>query len=120
VDLYDSTVAVRWRVAPEPDIAAVFSVEEAQLVRDIQGTEEWAGQVLRNKAHRRLRMMKLYRFELSDDTGTEYVPRGGGAGGLPGSEMTGEARFVPAVPASVTELTFSWLNASVRVPLAAG
>ena len=119
VDLYDTTVAVRWRVAPEPDIATVFPAEERQLLRDIQGTEDWAAAELRKKAHERLRMLRLYRFSLTDDAGTQYVYCGGGAHGSP-NEWTGEEKFSPAAPESASELTFGWHSLSVTISLAAG
>jgi hypothetical protein len=119
VDIYDSALTVRWRVAPEPDIAAVFPAEEGQLLRDIQGTEEWASVELRRKAHERLRMRRLYRFTLTDDVGTQYVNSGGGSSGRP-NEMTGEARFSPSPPSSASELTLGWLDLSIAVPLVTG
>jgi len=41
-DIYDTAVDVRWRVAPEPDIDAVFPFEITQMARDTEGTQDWA------------------------------------------------------------------------------
>jgi hypothetical protein len=116
VDLYDSSVDIRWRVAPEPDIEDVFPDESAQMARDSEGTQEWAAEHLRDKGRRGLRNMRLYRFELSDDVGSQYRQSSGGSGGRPG-EMTGTARFSPAPPADASVLTLNWHGLEVDVPL---
>ena len=119
VDLYDSTLSVRWRVAPEPDIAAVFPAEEGQLLRDIQGTEDWAAAELTKKAHQRLRTLRLYRFSVSDDVGTQYVHCSASAHGVPNG-WTGEVSFSPTAPESASELIFGWHALSVTISLAPG
>ncbi len=116
VEIYDMAVAVRWRVAPEPVISSVFSEEAAQLARDVDGTDAWAAEHLRTKAEQGLRKMRLYRFGLADDAGTEYRPVGGGHGGG-NNEMSGEARFVPAPPKTASTLTLTWLDLAVQIPL---
>ena len=50
VEFYDSAVAIRWRVAPPPDIASAFPNEAAALEQDLIGLEEWAAEDLRKKA----------------------------------------------------------------------
>jgi hypothetical protein len=115
-DIYDTAVDVRWRVAPEPDIDAVFPSEIAQMARDTEGTQDWAAEHLQNKGRTGLRMTRLYRFELSDDVGSPYMHSGGGHRGRPG-EMTGEARFSPAPPTTASILTLTWHRLQVRVPL---
>jgi hypothetical protein len=115
-DIYDTTIDIRWRVAPEPDIASVFPTEMSQLNRDVAGTDEWAAEHLRNKGAERLRMMRLYEFELNDDVGTPYMRKGGGHGGG-GGETTGNARFIPAPPSAAAELTLTWQGVDVKVAL---
>ena len=115
-DIYDTAVDVRWRVAPEPAIDAVFPSEVAQMARDTQGTQDWAAEHLQKKGREGLRMMRLYRFELSDDLGTPYTHSGGGSGGRPG-EMSGTARFSPAPSANASVLTLTWHGLQVSVPL---
>jgi len=114
--MYDTAVAIRWRVAPEPVISSVFPDEAAQLARDVEGTDAWAAEHLRTKAERGLRMMRLYQFSLADDVGTAYRPMGGRHGGGD-NEMTGEAKFVPAPAATASTLTFTWLELAVYIPL---
>lgn len=115
-DIFDTAVDVRWRVAPEPDIDAVFPLEVAQMARDSEGTETWAAEHLQNKGREGLRNMRLYNFELSDDAGTLYTHSGGGSRGRPG-EVTGEARFSPAPPAEASGLMLIWHGLQVGIPL---
>jgi len=116
IEIYDVAVALRWRVSPEPDITVVFPDESTALELDLIGLEDWAADDLRSKAQQMLRMVRLYRFELTDDVGTDYVQRGINHGGGRGV-MSGEAEFRPAPPATASTLAFSWLNLSVPVPL---
>ncbi len=115
-EIYDTQVAVRWRVAPEPTISSVFPDEVAQLARDVKGTDAWAAEELRRNAEGRLRMMRLYRFGLADDVGTAYRSMGGGHGGG-ANEMSGEAKFAPAPPEPASTLTFTWLDVAVEIAL---
>jgi hypothetical protein len=116
VEFYDSVVVVRWRVSPEPDITSVFPRETAALEQDLVGLEDWVSEDLRTKGRRRLSMMRLYKFTLGDDLGTPYFPKGMSHGGGP-DDMDGQARFMPAVPATASLLTFSWLGLDVPIPL---
>jgi hypothetical protein len=50
VEFYDSAVAIRWRVSPQPNIASVFPEETAALEQDLIGLEEWATEDLRRRA----------------------------------------------------------------------
>jgi hypothetical protein len=115
-EIYDTMVAIRWRVAPEPDVYAAFPSEAIQLAHDVDGLETWAADELRKKAKQRLRMMRLYIFELTDDVGTEYWSPGYGHGGGPNG-MRGEAEFLPSPPPSATKLTLTWLGMPIEIPL---
>jgi hypothetical protein len=115
-EIYDTKVAVRWRFAPEPDISSAFPAETAQLAHDLEGTEGWAADELRKKAQKGLHSLRLYRFGLSDDIGTDYRPWGGSSGGG-GGETTGEAMFLPAPPPAASALIFTWMDLSVEIPL---
>lgn len=114
-EIYDTMVAIRWRVAPEPDVFAAFPSEALQLAHDLEGLEAWAVDELRRKAEQRLRMMRLYNFELTDDAGTEYWSSGHGHGGG-AYGITGEAEFLPAPPSTATNLTLTWLGMAVEIP----
>jgi hypothetical protein len=117
IEIYDTVVAVRWRVAPEPDIALAFPQESAALEQDLEGLEDWAVDDLRAKGRQRLRTMRLYRrFVLTDDVGTAYMTKGSSSGGG-NHEMTGEARFQPGVPPTASVLTLSWLGLEVPIPI---
>ncbi len=116
LELYDTMLNIRWRVAPEPDLTAVFPAEAAQLARDVAGVDEWAQQELQRKAERLLRMRRLFRFALQDDLGTEYLHRGGGSHGGSGG-TTGEAEFVPIPPPNATRLELSWLDLIIELPI---
>ena len=116
IEVYDVAAVSRWRVSPEPDITMAFPDESIALELDLVGLEDWAADDLRMKAHQMLRMRRLYRFELTDDVGTDYVQRGlhhGGGAGV----MSGEAEFRPAPPDTASILTFSWVNLKVPVAL---
>lgn len=117
IEFYDTVVAVRWRVSPEPEITSVFPDEAAALEQDLVGLEDWASEELRRNGQQQLRMRRLYRFGLADDLGTSYVSTGSGHSGH-GHEMTGEARFQPGPPTSISLLTFSWLGLEVPIPVA--
>lgn len=116
-ELYDTMFTVRWRVAPEPDLAAVFPSEAAQLARDIEGVDEWAKKELQRKADRFLQSQRLFAFALHDDLGTEYRHRGRGSGGGPHGTR-GEADFEPPPPPTATRLEFSWLDLTIDLPIA--
>jgi hypothetical protein len=116
VEIYDISIVLRWRASPEPDISLAFPGESAELERDLAGLEDWAAVDLRNKAEHKLRMRRLYRFNLTDDVGTKYFPQGHRHGGGPGV-MSGEAEFRPSPPPTASSLGLSWLNLQVAVPL---
>ena len=109
-------MVVRWRVSLEPDVAAVFTPEMEALERDLVGLEEWAAAELRDKGRQKLRMMRLYKFGLTDDLGTPYFPMGSGNGGRP-HEISGNARFEPPTPSGVSALSLSWLGVDVPIPI---
>jgi hypothetical protein len=115
-EFYDSVLAVRWRVSPRPDVTSAFPHESAALEQDLVGLEDWAVEDLRRKGLEKLGMMRLYRFGLTDDVGTSYVPMGSRHGGGP-SGITGEAEF-QAPPPEASVLVFSWLGLEVPIPLA--
>ena len=117
VEIYDNSAVVRWRVSPEPDISAVFPDEAMALETDIEGLEDWAAEELRNKAQRRMRMTRLYHFDLADDVDTTYHRDGSSHGGG-NSGMTGEAKFQPGPPSTASFLTFTWLTLNVEIRLA--
>lgn len=115
-DIYDTTIDIRWRVGPEPDVAAVFPSEVAQLVHDAEGTDDWAAEELQRKGKQRLQMMRLFEFELSDDLGTEYMSSGASGGGG-GGERSGNASFAPAPPQDASVVTLTWHGVEVAIPL---
>jgi hypothetical protein len=116
VEFYDTEVVVRWRVSPEPDVAVVFAAEMEALEQDLVGLEDWAAAELRDTGRQKLRMMRLYKFGLTDDLGTRFVPKGSGHGGRP-HEMSGNARFEPSTPSGASMLTLSWLGLDVPIPI---
>jgi hypothetical protein len=67
------------------------------------------------KGHQQLAMTRLYRFGLTNDLGTSYVPMGSRHGGNP-DEMTGEAQF-QAPPLEASQFVFSWLGIEVQIPI---
>jgi hypothetical protein len=115
-DVYEMMVYIHWRLAPEPDLAAAFPEETAQLEHDIEGLDAWEAQRLRRHAEGRMRGMRLYTFCLADDVETEYRCIRGGAHGH-GGEMTGEAGFSPAPPLTASMLRFTWLDVNIDIPL---
>jgi hypothetical protein len=113
IEFYDSAVAIRWRVSPQPDIGSAFPEETAALERDLIGLEEWAAEDLRKKGNQTLAMTRLYKFELRDDLGTTYLPMGSRLGGGPNG-MTGEVEF-QAPPPEASLLVLSWLGLEVPI-----
>jgi len=106
IELYDTRVAVAWRLAPIPDPERQFGDQLAAHDRDSEGLPE----------HERLRsrQMLVHRLDrsgqqlsMTDDIGTEYHHMGGGSGGGR-DERTGRAEFFPAVPGTASELTVHW------------
>jgi hypothetical protein len=116
IEIYDTMTAVRWRVAPEPDMSTMFPTEWDALQQDVDGLDDWAAEHLRQKAERELRMMRAYQFDLADDLETAYRFSGGGSGGGSG-EMTGRATFEPAPPPSATRLVLGWHNVTAEIPI---
>jgi hypothetical protein len=116
VEIYDTSVTIRWRSAPEPDVWAAFPKEAAALEQDMEGLEEWAAEELRRKAAQRMTMRRLHEFNLGDDVGTTYLPSGSSGGGRVG-ERAGDARFIPAPPSTASVLTLTWLGFEVTIPL---
>jgi hypothetical protein len=116
VEIFDTAVSVRWRVAPLPDISLAFPEEAAALESDMAGLEEGPKRLLRKDANRLMGSMRLYQFSLVDDIGTAYRPQGGGHGGGT-RETTGEARFEPAPPSSASRLTLTWLGLQIQLPI---
>jgi hypothetical protein len=117
VEIYDTSLVIRWRTAPQPDLWSAFPAEAAALAQDSEGLEDWAAEELRRKAEQQMAMRRLYKFSLSDDVGTNYVQEGSSAGGG-ASERTGDARFNPPPPLTATALKVSWLGLEVPIPLA--
>ena len=116
VEVYADCLAIRWRAAPEPDIRAAFPEETAALERDIEGTDEWAADVLRTRGAHQLAMRRMWAFELADDVGTEYMRRGWNSGSG-GNGTSGGSEFTPAPPASATRVTLRWLGTTIDIPL---
>lgn len=111
VDLYDTTVEVRWRCCPPPDVAADEPIAGVPPERD--GHDDRPPDEL----HRRgMELLQPYRFALSDDGGTVYAQVGGGHG-TNGVEATGTVRFAPAPPSTASMLLVAWLDGVVEVPL---
>jgi len=116
VEVYDVAVVLRWTASPEPDLSLAFPDEAAALESDLAGLEDWAADDLRRKGEHKFRTMRLYRFDLADDVGTEHLQHGrshGGGGGV----MSGEAEFRPAPPPTASALVLSWLDLQVELPL---
>jgi len=88
------------------------------LTKEPSWPETWKGPMpgRRTKAEQGSRKMRLFRFGLADDAGTEYRPMGGGHGGSH-NEMSGEAKFAPAPPTTASTLTLTWLDLAVQLPL---
>jgi hypothetical protein len=98
VDVYDKMVTIKWRVAPKPDVVALFPDVAVQLVA-------------RKVADRHRVHVIHHNFRLADDVGTPYDTLGGGGG------ATGESLFAPQPPDNASMLTITWLPLEVDVPL---
>jgi len=106
VERYDSRVTVTWRLAPRPDPVEEHHLAMAALDRDTTGLSD---------EHRLLRRVELAKqlvspgrqVQLIDDVGTRYRSQGGGGHGGRDAWI-GRTDFVPAIPASATQLTVQW------------
>jgi hypothetical protein len=116
IELYDSRVAVAWRLAPLPDPERQFREQLAAHDRDSEGLPEVERRHSRQLLVHRLGHARQH-LSLSDDLGTPYHPIGGASGGGR-DERTGRAQFQPAVPDAATQLTVSWADeASIPIDL---
>jgi hypothetical protein len=114
VELYDTQVAVTWRLAPLPDPELQFKDQLAAHDLDSEGLPEHV-----REQSRRMLVQRLgrpgQRLSLSDDAGTEYHHAGGSSGG--GSEeRIGRSEFTPAVPNNASELLVHWQD-EVTIPI---
>lgn len=118
IELYDTKVAVAWRLAPMPDPEQYLATELAVHDRDSEGLPEEERKMLRAQfvQHASFRRQII---GLSDDVGTVYHHGGGGSGGGR-DERVGRAQFHPAVPNSATVLTVTWDAFTVAVDLGHG
>jgi hypothetical protein len=114
VELYDSKLAVAWRLAPLPDPELQFTEQLAAHDRDSEGLAEpergrARGMLIHRLAHGPARLW------ITDDVGTEYRHCGGGSGG--GSdERVGRTQFTPSVSAVASELVVHW-DDEVSIPI---
>jgi hypothetical protein len=115
LELYDTMLSIRWRIAPVPELSALFPTEMAQFAHDVEGVEDWAEKELRSKAERRL-WHRLLQFSLGDDAGTEYLRMGGNSSGGP-LGWSGEAHFKPVPPDEATKLELAWFELVIELPL---
>ena len=115
VELYDTRMAVAWRLAPLPDPERQHESEAAAHDRDSAGLPDAERTMLRHRFFRQLEMRQQL-LQVADDVGTEYQHIGGGSGGG-GDERVGRAQFVPAVPDTAAKLTVRWDAVPVSVDL---
>jgi hypothetical protein len=115
VELYDTELAVNWRLAPLPSEESMSAPQLDALDVDTEGLTEETREVMRLGLLRRRRMY-FPECEVRDDVGTEYRPLGGGSGGGT-DERVGRARFVPAPPTTASHLLIGWEDVTHEVPL---
>ena len=88
----------------------------AALESDLEGLEDWAAVELRRKAERHLERLALYRFNLSDDLGTDYEAEGFRRGNRSGL-IEGAQTFKPAPPRTAWTLTLGWHDLDIEISL---
>ena len=88
VELYDSQLAVSWRLAPLPDPDAMFAADLAAHERDTEGLSSEQRDELRRRLLFGLRRRYMRGIRVTDDAATAYFRSGGSASGR-SSELTG-------------------------------
>ena len=118
VELYDSQLAVSWRIAPLPNPEAMFSADLAAHERDTEGLSAEQRDELRTRLMFGLRRRYVHGIRLTDDTAAAYFRSGGSASGG-SSELTGRAVFSPAPLPGATQLVvhFDALSSDIPVSL---
>jgi hypothetical protein len=115
IELYDTKVAVNWRIAPSPDPEAQFPDQLAAHERDTEGLPDDERHALRSGLVRSLRFPYEH-LTLSDDVGTQYIGRGGGSvGGM--DERVCRWEFMPGVPEKAREVVVHREDVECRVHL---
>jgi hypothetical protein len=115
VEIYDTELAVAWRLAPLPSEESMSREQLDELDVDTEGLSEDVREVMRLGVLER-RRMHAPTCEVSDDAGTAYRPLGGGSGGG-GDQRVGRTRYAPAPPPEATRLIVRWEDVSHFVPL---
>jgi hypothetical protein len=115
VEIYDTELAVAWRLAPLPSDASISARQLDELDVDTEGLPEDTREVMRLDLLRR-RRMHAARCEVSDDVGTAYRSLGESSGGG-GNARVGRALYAPAPPPESTRLTVLWEDVTHIVPL---
>jgi len=115
VEIYDTELAVAWRLAPLPSDESLSRRHLAELNQDTEGLPDDVREVMRLGLIERRRMYSPM-CEVTDDVGTDYRPMGGGSGGG-GAERVGRTRYWPAPPQSARRLSVRWEDVVHDVPL---
>jgi len=116
LEISTEKIVVRWRTIKPPIISEVFPEQMAALESDLEGLEDWAAVELRRKAERHLERLALYRFNLSDDLGTDYEAEGFRRGNRSGL-IEGAQTFKPAPPRTAWTLTLGWHDLDIEISL---
>lgn len=106
VEIYDTQLAVAWRLAPMPSEESLSRRQLNELDQDTQGLPEDVREVMRLGLVERRRMHSST-CQVTDDVGTQYQPMGGGSGGSQG-ELVGRTRYWPAPPSAARRLSVRW------------
>jgi hypothetical protein len=115
VEIYDTELAVAWRLAPLPSEESISAEQLDALDVDTEGLPDDTREVMRHGLLHRRRMHSP-QCEVTDDIGTAYRPMGGGSGGGT-AERVGRTRFSPAPPSAATRLNVRWEDVTHEVPL---
>ncbi len=89
VEYDDSVTLIRWHMSPVPDADAAFPELAAALAADTVGMDQWAVEHFRVMNREELWRLRIPRFELEDDVGTEYSHHPISGGGVTGSDIKG-------------------------------
>jgi hypothetical protein len=115
LELYDSMVAVVWRLAPLPDTGRAMGAEATGWDRDTAGLPP--DDPVHHRSPYSDPFHLLIRFTLSDDVGTTYSFRGGNGSGTGRAEQTARLVYEPAPPPAARSLTFDALGHPLTVAL---
>jgi hypothetical protein len=115
VEVYDTEMAVHWRMAPLPDVDAALPEEAEAGDRDTQGLPEDERDRIRLRRQRD-NWKLLHHFVVSDDAGHRYRSAGGGASGSL-DVLVGRVIITPGLQEGATTLVIDAFGLVIKITM---